>query len=490
MYNTFLLLLLLLSPAVGSSISLLYFNDAHEIAPVHDIHGERGGVARLKTLVDKVRESNPECLVIFGGDLAGGTLFGSMFHGFPLVEAFNQIPIDIANFGQHDFDFGPAVTRRLVDASEFEWLSSNLREADGRSFHNVPTVLKKTVKGLNIGFLGLTDAMQSTTPGPIQQNDLMQSCAQVLPQLKNMDVIVAITQTDAATNTALLKRFPNIHVILSEEQSETQTRVEFWGDRPIVSPCGNIGSMARIDIAKTCYGIRCSVSSLPVDATVLPDPDLLLLEENYQHKLQIELNTVVGQATAPLDAGIGTDFRCRWGETALGNLITDAFRDYYAADIAVINGGGIRANIAQGVIRLYDIFSVLPFHNNICLIRISGTQLNKLLEHGVSAVESSGGRFLQISGARYTYDWQKPIGERIVKSSHRGKPIHQDSSYTLALPDFRLHGGDGFNELIRSDVVVSPDSAPKDTDVLIDFIKKQSPIRAGEEGRITILGKD
>jgi len=97
----------------------LYFNDAHEISPVQDHLGSRGGVARIKTIVDKVRMQNAQTIVVFQLDLSGGTLFGAVYKGFPLVEAFNLLPLDIANFGQHDFDFGPAETKKLISASSF-----------------------------------------------------------------------------------------------------------------------------------------------------------------------------------------------------------------------------------------------------------------------------------------------------------------------------------------------------------------------------------
>lgn len=105
----FLLNLNSLSAGKNTVISILNFNDAHEISPVLDKLGERGGAARLKTVVDQLRRENPQTLVTFSGDLAGGKLFGGVFQGFPMVEVFNQLPIDIAGFGQHDFDFGAEI---------------------------------------------------------------------------------------------------------------------------------------------------------------------------------------------------------------------------------------------------------------------------------------------------------------------------------------------------------------------------------------------
>lgn len=94
--------------------TLLYFNDSHVIYPVIDKYGERGGVARAKTIVDSVKKENKNTIVLQGGDLGGGVLFGAVYHGFPMIEAFNKMPIDISNFGQHEFDFGVSAKRFIV----------------------------------------------------------------------------------------------------------------------------------------------------------------------------------------------------------------------------------------------------------------------------------------------------------------------------------------------------------------------------------------
>ncbi len=126
--------------------TILYFNDAHEVSPVVNDYGDRGGVARLKTAIDEVRKKNKHTLVAFGGDLGGGTLFGGVYQGFPMVEAFNRIDIDIANFGQHDFDFGSEVTKDLVKTSAFPWISSNLVDPEGNPFADVAPI-KSLISG-------------------------------------------------------------------------------------------------------------------------------------------------------------------------------------------------------------------------------------------------------------------------------------------------------------------------------------------------------
>jgi len=183
----------------NSKITILYFNDAHEISPVKDKLGERGGIARIKTIVDKVKKENSNTIVVFGGDLGGGSLFGAVFNGFPIVEAFNHIPIDIANFGQHDFDFGEKNTRKLVKKSKFQWITSNLVNSKNKPFMDLPTYQIIDKNNIKIGFIGLTDAMNTTiVRKTVIQNDLVESAQKAIKKLrqKNVDFIIGITQTD------------------------------------------------------------------------------------------------------------------------------------------------------------------------------------------------------------------------------------------------------------------------------------------------------
>ncbi|MDZ7725521.1 MAG: hypothetical protein U5R06_22525 [candidate division KSB1 bacterium] len=93
MKSLILVFLLAYSSHLFSSVTLLYFNDAHDIQPVVDAFGERGGLARLKTCIDSVKSEYPNAWVLFGGDCAGGTLFGALYQGKPIVRAMNEKPV-------------------------------------------------------------------------------------------------------------------------------------------------------------------------------------------------------------------------------------------------------------------------------------------------------------------------------------------------------------------------------------------------------------
>ncbi|MBL8113389.1 MAG: hypothetical protein JNK60_10920, partial [Acidobacteria bacterium] len=168
--------------------TILFVTDAHEIAPVVDDLGDRGGAARLKTVVDALKRKGPGALLVFGGDLAGGTLFGGVFKGEPMVDALGRAGVGLASFGQHDFDFGSAHARSLVARSSFPWITSNLVSSDGRPFAGLPTRLLRTVGGLRVGFLGLTSGMETTTPETLAlrvvQRDLVETARSEAAALK------------------------------------------------------------------------------------------------------------------------------------------------------------------------------------------------------------------------------------------------------------------------------------------------------------------
>ena len=488
-----LILLLITSLLNAQTATILYFNDAHEIAPVFDDLGERGGISRVKAIVDEIKRENPHTLVIFGGDCAGGTLFGAIYHGLPMVEAFNKIPVDIANFGQHDFDFGLDENLKLIQNSQFDWITSNLINDKNEPYADLPIYKIVELSGITIGFIGLTDAMTTTTRSEnIQQKNLLEAAAFAVKQLvkHDVDIIVAITQTNLETNENLMMNFPEIDAILTEERSEIVTEIYYCGERPIISPCGNMGSIARLNFTKSQNTLNISLQIYPVDASVESDIALKELEDSYQNKLEKELSSAITYLKTPLVAGITSDHASRWKETNIGNLLTDSFRDYYGADIAILNGGGIRADAAAGPFTVKNAQAIIPFGNQICLIEMSGKKILQILEHGSAAVEEKAGRFLQISGAKYRYDWIAEAGNRIVGVTIGNEKLDENKMYTVALPDYILEGGDGFDIQNNCTVLVTPDSAPKDIEIFINYCRKMKEVDVKLEGRITVINKD
>jgi len=470
----------------GREVSVLYFNDAHEISPVINSYGNRGGAARLKTVIDSVRNENKHTVVAFGGDLGGGTLFGGVFKGFPMVEAFNQIPIDIANFGQHDFDFGSDVTKQLVAESKFKWISSNLTDEKGTPFAGVPQYTIENLRGIKIGFIGLTDGMNTTgQDGKVVQQDIINSAKSAVKLLKKkgkVDIIIALTQQPRAKDMALLDAVPEIGAIFSEEMYEAQSTLYQHKGKFIMTPEGNMGSVIRLNIVKHEHDLTLIPEVIKVDSTVPEDPKLAELAAYYENKMSEELDKKI--ATLNTDLVYGANHESRFQETNIGNFVADSYRSYYHADIGFMVGGGIRASVDKGDFTLRDANAILPYRNKVMLVELKGETIRKALENGVSRVASLGGGFLQVSGLSYSYNPDKPIGERILSIEVDGDPIKPLDTYTVAMPNYIFNGGDGYDMFKDGKVIVDSDNARTDVEVLIDYTKSLGVIDVSVEGRI------
>ncbi len=305
--------------------TILYVTDAHEIAPVVDRHGDRGGVARLKSVVDGRRRVDPRALLVFGGDLAGGTLFGGVFRGEPMVDALGRAGVGLASFGQHDFDFGAAHAKALVERAAFPWITSNLVDGEGRPFASLPTRKLLRVGGLAVGFVGLTDDFGTTTQeGSVRQADLVTAAARESEALRRegAEAVVALTQAGSEANRRLLVEVPALNAVLTEEESETVSIVRWVGGRPVAAPCGNLGSVVELVLERRDGSVAVRVAAYPVDGSVAGDPGLAREERAWMARLGEMLAAPVGSLAEPLD-DLGSVER----ETGLGDFVADAFRE-------------------------------------------------------------------------------------------------------------------------------------------------------------------
>ena len=467
--------------------TILYFNDAHEISPVVNDYGDRGGVARLKTVIDRVKEDNKHTAVTFGGDLGGGTLFGGVYKGFPIVEAFNQIGIDIANFGQHDFDFGSEVTEELVKASKFQWITSNLTDTEGDAFAKLPNYQIINQRGIKIGIIGLTDAMHTTTnDGKVIQQDIIPSAKKAVERIKNkqkVDVIIALTQESLEKDKQLLDAVPEIDAVFTEEKAEDRSFIIEHGNDYILAPEGNIGSVIRLDITKHAKDINLIPTFIEVDHTVPEDPELKSFADYYQNKLEEDLGQTIAQLDTPLV--YGENHESRYRETNIGNFVADSYRDHFNADIGLMNGGGIRTSIPAGEFTLRDAYSILPFGNKVILANVKGETIQAALENSVS--RNLGGGFLQVSGINYSYNPSLPVGERVQSITINNEPIDLEKDYLVAMPNYIFNGGDGYTMFAESEILVDDTNAQTDAEVLIQYASKLGTINASLEERIQVI---
>jgi hypothetical protein len=226
------------------------------------------------------------------------------------------------------------------------------------------------------------------------------------------------------------------------------------------------------------------VEAILDDADEVPDPGVEKMIADITAQNEKFLQTVIGETATLLD---GERAHVRAGETNLGNLITDAMLEASGADVVLTNGGGIRASIAAGEITMDDALTVLPFGNQVTVIKVTGQDILDALAFGAKSYPEASGGFPHVAGMTYTImitDEGKFAGIGEVKVG--GKPIDPAKEYTLATNDFLASGGDGYVMFGGKEQVTLLGMM---LDIFVDKIKELSedgPFTVEKDGRLKI----
>ncbi|WP_288967112.1 5'-nucleotidase C-terminal domain-containing protein [uncultured Porphyromonas sp.] len=433
--------------AQEEAVKILYFNDAHEPDMVSTEGGLLGGVARMKTVVDSIRQSSPDALLLFGGDLGGGTLAGKLYRGTVMVDFLGDIGVDYANYGQHDFDYGLDNTQALTRRSKFTWISSNTLTTEGSPIDgSVPFVIHK-IGSTSIGIIGLVDKVDTSSPrSGITQRDIMDCAKSAIGHLSGVDYIIAITQMNSELNEQLLRECPEVDLVLGEETSQYITNVHFVGDKMIIDGCGNMGHLIEISLPSE-QGSQ-AISVHPISTAVKPDERLERRVQAINDEIASRLGVRLG--TVPLD-----HIRTRH---QIGEMVAGIFREHYGTDMALVQSGGIRADLTDGDITLRDIYSILPYENRIIPVRLPGRSIRRLIEKAVN-----DGADAALAGVEVT------SSDEALTIYVNGVRLDDSRDYTIALSEYVTSGGGGFDVISENSYMMPLDKADKDSDILIKY---------------------
>ena len=151
-------------------------------------------------------------------------------------------------------------------------------------------------------------------------------------------------------------------------------------------------------------------------------------------------------------------------------------------EIAIQNGGGIRASIDAGPVTMGEVLTVLPFQNTLSTFQVNGETLVAALENGVSQVEEGAGRFPQVAGLTFAFDATKPAGERVSDVMVGGAPIDMGKMYGVVSNNYVRNGGDGYKMFRDAQNVY--DFGPDLADVTAEYLAAHAPYQPYTDGRI------
>lgn len=467
------------SQADSTMLRVISITDLHgALAPkIFDwSHGRPvGGVAALKGWLDSLSaDCGCTSVRLDGGDEMQGTPISNFAYGRPVIAAFNQLGLDAAAIGNHEFDWSVDTLRARIGESHYQWVSANITDSIGSArpaWAEPFTVISRG--GLKIAVIGLTTTSTPTTTFPrnvsgLAFGDLAAAVRRNLPAARAAANFVIVLAHEGAFCDSGACHGPIVDlaraldsgsvdlIVAGHTHTRISTRVH---GIPIIeagSSGRNVAFADFVRVAGKCCEVRTSVVDAYADS-VASDQSLATLVLHAQ----AAVDSVTFRPIVTLRYALprtGTEY-------ALGRLIADAQRNIVKADVAIMNNGGIRADLPQGTVTYGDLFQVQPFQNKLLRLTVSGDMLLTALERVVGENEPSG----HVAGVEVWYDWRRPAGSRITRTRLlNGKKIDPHGAYTLAVTDFLAAGGSGFAMLAGARRV---DVGVVDLDALITYLR-------------------
>ena len=485
------------------------------ILHTNDVHANYDGtLARQTTLIKQIRAEGGNVLLVDAGDRFLGTLFYKLYKGEMAQWAMNYQKYDAMAVGNHEFDDGPANLAKFIKGANFPVLSANLDVSADPDLNGLikPWVVVE-VGGEKIGIVGLTteDVDILSSPGPnVKVLSAVESLKQAVLDLTDLGVnkIIALTHLGYEVDKELASQVDGVDVIVGGHSHTClgdvkgsagpyPTVVNSPSGQPvlIVQACSKLKYMGRLNVTFDADGVPVKWDGGLIkvkDENVPEDPEVAAEVAKRAEPIEKLKSEIIGETQVDL---VGERSVCRFEECNMGNLITDAIlwkmKDQ-GIQIALQNGGGIRASIPKGPISRGQILEVLPFGNTIATFEIKGSDLLAALENGVSRAENpeneGTGRFLQVAGLRYVWDPTKPVGQRIVKVEVRNpdgtySPLDPNAVYKVAANDFMRRGGDDYKVLAEK-AMNAYDYGPPLDEAVAEYIQAHSPVAPKVEGRI------
>ncbi|XP_059178706.1 snake venom 5'-nucleotidase-like isoform X1 [Physella acuta] len=540
-------LLCLSLPATRSdfSLTLLHTNDVHARIEETDARSAPctpeqaagkncfGGVARIRTMVEKKRaEHVNHTILLDAGDQFQGTLWFYQFGGIVSAQFMNLIRYDAMAVGNHEFDKGVEGLEPFAKNLSFPLLSSNMKLDNTPQLKNIikkSTVL--TVAGERIGVVGYTtpETAYSSSPGTVE---FVQELAAVQAEVNNLTAqginkIIALGHSGYSFDVELGKQLTNVDIIVGGHTHSflyngTGPSIETiegvyptvvtskTGDTVLVVQDYAYGKyLGELNVVFDDAGKVKSWTGNPIllNGSVAQDNETMALINTYLPQVNAFKKTVVGESYVFLS----TDKQvCRRAECNIGNVITDAMIQHNLrhsngtwSDVAMamVNGGGIRSSINIGNITTENVIFVQPFRNEVDIVEVTGQTLLDVFEYcaskWVNSTDSGFGGFLQVSGMRVTYNMDRPVGQRVHEllvtctqcDIPRLENVQVDKHYKILAITFVIKGGDGYT-VLKSNIINRIPLGDLDTDILISYVKKFSPITTGLQDRIRFVSND
>jgi 2',3'-cyclic-nucleotide 2'-phosphodiesterase (5'-nucleotidase family) len=479
------------------------------VVHTNDVHGRIEGsdsvvgYARLATLVNMGRSVTNKNLLLDAGDATHGTLLTNLFEGETSGVLLDMLGYDAIVPGNHDFNYGKD---RLIEAAKLAQQYSNLRVLAANVLDENGNMVFQPYQlyyfdGFTVGVIGVStpDTETKTHPKNVQglsfmSDEVIYGAQALVDEVnKRADYVIALSHLGldedgsyGVTSKMVAENIDGIDLIVDGHSHSLLENGMMVGDTLIVSAGEYMENIGLVEITVR-NGKAAGETALLIPASnvadpsqneyakmlgiteVKADPKVVAYVESQKAKLDEITNEVVAYTPVHLD---GERNNVRTKPTNLGNMIAKAMVEASGADVALTNGGGIRASIPAGDVTRGDIITVLPFNNTVVVVEVTGQDIYDALEWGYSRLPESNGGFPQTANMAIVYSRFSDPGNRIKRVLINGKVVDRNATYKLATNDFMAAGGDGYTMLDRPIVMYGRGLDEVLTEYMVKYNKK------------------
>ena len=480
-----------------ADVTILYTNDVHTYI---DNKSPKPTYAAIAALKKSIEDTGRDVLLVDAGDHIQGTAYGSMDDGATIIELMNEAGYDLATPGNHEFDYGMARAKAVLQEADFPYVSCNW--VDLRTGFNVlPSVKFFFVGGRKIAFVGVTtpETFTKSTPAYFMNDAQTKYIYDILGGEDGQKLYDAVQEAidkaefwgaDTIIGLGHLGVDPSSSPWTSEEViAHTHGFTAFidghshtvMANKQVTDASGKAVTLTQTgsyfkNIGKMTVGADGTITTELIDTYEGLDAAVAATASNWISAVDDMLGEeiAVGDTKFYINDPATGKRRIRSGETNLGDFVADGIYTYFNeieelhCDVAIMNGGGIRTDVEAGPWSFKTCKTVSPFGNVACLMSVTGQQIQDALEFGARFAGSGqeNGGFLQVAGARYTIHpmipntvqtndknvWTGSAATPRVsnveiydKTTGTYQPLDPNATYALAGMNYTLRNlGDGF----------------------------------------------
>ncbi len=505
-----------LSFAQTDTLTILFASDTHSnLAPIgertSDLKGTTGGIARAASLIGITKMTDPNVLTVHGGDAFIGDIFYNSYFAVAELQLMKMIGYDIMTLGNHEFDLGPAVLQTALDSSMGEnpitIVSSNIVLPDTSILHLNKYINQCTIRqfgSVKVGIFGLTTPETNllSNPSPVLFDENIPQCAlKTVDSLRQLgcSVILCLSHLGYGIDSVLATAIPGIDLIIGAHDHRSMPA------RAFTNPAGKTTWITQANAFYTEMGkvqlkITASATELlssviiPLDSNIPEEPavadEVGKLISGIEQQFGPMFTQRIGYAKGFFDEVPEDLFGTKPKETAIGNLVTDAFREYTKTDIAIEPGGSTAQPLFKGPIVGDDLFRVVGYGFNetnylgfrLVTFSVTGESLYIALESCLANISMNDEFFPQVSGLKFSYNPMKEPGSRIGKVIVNDQPLDPAKRYSVTTNELAVTLLSSFLNINISDVVVL--DSVSEYQALLAYVSKRDTIYPSTGGRI------